>query len=70
MERAKREGYHFAAKTVRGAYMVAERARAKAMEYDDPIAPTIDATHANYNQVMDDVCLLEHNMYMHAWGRW
>ena len=51
MERAKREGYHFAAKVVRGAYMVAERARAEAMEYDDPIAPTIEATHANYNQV-------------------
>ena len=38
------------AKTVRGAYMHVERARAAEMGYDSPIQDTIEQTHANYNR--------------------
>ena len=51
MERAKREGYFFAGKLVRGAYMVAERERAAKMGYDSPIHDTLEDTHANYDKV-------------------
>lgn len=53
LELAKRNGYFFAAKIVRGAYMISERARASDMGYADPIQPTIEATHDNYNKVME-----------------
>lgn len=49
-ERAAREGWRFAAKLVRGAYMELERARAEAMGYDSPINPTLEATHACYDE--------------------
>jgi len=50
IRRAEREGFYFASKLVRGAYMVQERARAKEMGYASPILPTIEATHQNYNE--------------------
>lgn len=50
--KAQREGTHFACKVVRGAYMTLERARAKEMGYPDPILPTLDATHANYDETV------------------
>ena len=50
MERARRGGYVFGAKLVRGAYMYLERARAKAKGYTSPIWEDIEHTHANYNR--------------------
>jgi len=52
LERSRREGFTFAAKIVRGAYMVQERKRAKDMDYQDPIMPNIQATHDNYFSVV------------------
>ncbi|CAO3629822.1 unnamed protein product [Mucor hiemalis] len=48
-ELAKRENYTFAAKLVRGAYMVSERKRAEEMGYVSPIHETLEDTHASYN---------------------
>jgi proline dehydrogenase len=50
MQRAAEEGWKFGAKTVRGAYMVVERARAAALGYPSPIHDTLQATHDNYNR--------------------
>jgi proline dehydrogenase len=59
LERAEREKFHFACKLVRGAYMIQERKRAQDMHYPDPIHPTLEATHANYNAMVE--LLLVHN---------
>ena len=48
--RAEREGWKFAAKTVRGAYLVFERARAAALGTASPVQDTLQATHANYDR--------------------
>jgi proline dehydrogenase len=48
-ERAKKGNYCFAAKLVRGAYMVLESARAVTMKYDNPIHESLNDTHNNYN---------------------
>ena len=50
MARAQREGWAFGAKTVRGAYMVVERARAQELGYESPILDSLAATHANYDR--------------------
>jgi proline dehydrogenase len=50
--RSEKENWEFAAKIVRGAYMVLERQRAKEMNYNSPIHDTIDDTHKNYNEVV------------------
>lgn len=55
MERARREGYVFAAKLVRGAYVQLERKRAAAMGYESPIWDTIEDTHSNYNKCLEAV---------------
>lgn len=55
MERASKGGYYFAAKLVRGAYMELERNRAKELDIPDPIHPTLQATHDNYNNCMEYV---------------
>ncbi|KAJ2850760.1 proline dehydrogenase [Coemansia brasiliensis] len=57
-ERAAREGWRFAAKLVRGAYMELERERAAALGYASPINPTLEATHAMYNRAVAQ--LLDH----------
>jgi len=50
VSRAAREGWHFGAKTVRGAYLVFERARAAARGADSPVHATLQDTHANYDR--------------------
>jgi len=53
LERSKREGWTFAAKLVRGAYMVSERALAEEEGRPSPIHDTLEATHAAYNNNVD-----------------
>jgi len=55
LERAKKEDFYWAAKLVRGAYMNLERDRAKSMNYTSPIQDTKDATHENYNNMVQTV---------------
>ncbi|ORZ37230.1 FAD-linked oxidoreductase-like protein [Catenaria anguillulae PL171] len=52
---SEEQGWHFAAKLVRGAYMVSERAKAKAESYPSPINDTLESTHASYNAGVDAV---------------
>ncbi|CEG80273.1 hypothetical protein RMATCC62417_14633 [Rhizopus microsporus] len=49
VELSKRENFVFAAKLVRGAYMVSERKRALDMNYPSPIHDTLEDTHDSYN---------------------
>jgi len=51
--RAMRRGYNFAAKVVRGAYMVSERERAADMGYPSPVHDTLEDTHACYHRAID-----------------
>lgn len=59
LDDAKEKGYIAGIKFVRGAYMEAERARAAAMGYPDPICKDKPATDANFNEgvrfVMDNL---------------
>eukprot|EP00035_Acanthoeca_spectabilis_P005835 m.117864 g.117864 ORF g.117864 m.117864 type:complete len:612 (-) comp13213_c1_seq2:1523-3358(-) len=54
LETHRRLGIKSGFKLVRGAYIIQERKRAKAMGYEDPTCPTLEATHANY-----DACVLD-----------
>ncbi|PWH86182.1 proline dehydrogenase family protein [Brumimicrobium oceani] len=49
IEKAKREGYKFGAKLVRGAYMEKERDRAAEMGYPSPIQPDKNSTDIDFN---------------------
>jgi len=51
--RAQREGFHFAAKLVRGAYLVLEQERATQVGYASPIWDSIEQTHENFHRVLD-----------------
>lgn len=54
MDRAKKGNYKFAAKLVRGAYMVLERQHAKDHKLDDPIHNSLEDTHQNYNSAVEE----------------
>ncbi|KAK7934307.1 hypothetical protein WMY93_005203 [Mugilogobius chulae] len=55
VELSRREGWCFAAKLVRGAYMYQERERAEELGYDDPINPDYDSTSRMYHRCLDFV---------------
>ncbi|HRH43547.1 MAG TPA: proline dehydrogenase family protein [Pyrinomonadaceae bacterium] len=48
-QEAKKNGYFYAVKLVRGAYMEKERDRAKELGYESPIQPDKEATDRDYN---------------------
>jgi len=52
---ARDGGFVFAAKVVRGAYLVAERARAVELGRPDPVHDTIDRTHISYDEAITQV---------------
>lgn len=58
LRRAERFSFHFAAKLVRGAYMVHERERAKQLDMPSPIRDSIDDTHRCYDESVK--ILLDH----------
>ncbi|XP_047197337.1 proline dehydrogenase 1, mitochondrial [Hippoglossus stenolepis] len=55
VELSRREGWHFAAKLVRGAYMYQERERAEEFGYEDPIHPDYESTNITYHRCLDYV---------------
>lgn len=57
---AKLDGYIYAAKLVRGAYMEKERERAAELGYPSPIHETREATDNDYNAAID-YCLKHYN---------
>ena len=55
MELSRREGFHFGAKIVRGAYMEQERLRAVTLGYPDPIHESYEDTDRSYNDILSMV---------------
>jgi proline dehydrogenase len=67
---AEKEGYIYAAKLVRGAYMEKESVRAKKLHYENPVQPSKEATDRDYNNAVEyalknvdtiAVCIATHN---------
>jgi proline dehydrogenase len=58
LQRSERFGFHFAAKLVRGAYMIHERERARELNRPSPIHDSAFDTHACYDEVIE--LLLKH----------
>ncbi|CAL8106173.1 unnamed protein product [Calicophoron daubneyi] len=54
MNHASVENFCFGAKLVRGAYLEQERARAKALDYEDPVCPDYDATTKMFESCIDE----------------
>ena len=52
VELSRREGFCFAAKLVRGAYMEQERLRAHELGYEDPIHETYQLTNQCYDDIL------------------
>lgn len=52
-QKAKENGYLFAVKLVRGAYMEKERTRAEEMDYPSPIQPDKESTDRDYNAAVE-----------------
>ncbi|CAO3672501.1 unnamed protein product [Umbelopsis ramanniana] len=63
VELARREGFVFGAKLVRGAYMVSERKRAAELGIPSPICDTLQDTHNSYN---GGVVFLLNKIHQHA----
>lgn len=53
IERAKKEGFHYGVKLVRGAYMEKERERASKMGYPSPIQPDKNACDTDFNSALE-----------------
>ena len=53
LERSQRQGFFFAAKLVRGAYMQQERALAAEKGMASPVHASLAETHACYEQCLD-----------------
>lgn len=60
LERSRTEGWHCAAKIVRGAYMVSERKIAELQGLESPIHDTYKETEANFHKVIES--MLTHNV--------
>lgn len=56
-QRARDEGWKIGIKTVRGAYIIIEQKRAASLGYEDPIQPSLEATHVSYDR--SAVCALQ-----------
>lgn len=52
IEKARKDGYYYGVKFVRGAYMEKERERASRMAYEDPIQPDKESTDRDYNAAL------------------
>lgn len=57
IEIARKEGFHYGVKLVRGAYMEKERARAFAHGYPSPIQPDKSTCDADFNKALEQIVL-------------